>query len=100
MCLSAARVVAKEGGEHNVRSHVICPGFVRTPLVDKQIPEQARELGISEEEVVRRVMLGGTVDGVFTTVEDVAETALFLCAYPSAALTGQSFVVSHGWYMQ
>ncbi len=98
--LGLARVVAKEGGERNVRSHVICPGFVRTPLVDKQIPEQARELGISEDEVVRRVMLGGTVDGVFTTVEDVAQTALFLCAYPSAALTGQSFVVSHGWYMQ
>ena len=98
--LGLARVVAKEGGEHNVRSHVICPGFVRTPLVDKQIPEQARELGISEEEVVRRVMLGGTVDGVFTTVDDVAQTALFLSAYPSAALTGQSFVVSHGWYMQ
>ncbi len=98
--LGLARVVAKEGGEHNVRSHVICPGFVRTPLVDRQIPEQARELGISEEEVVRRVMLGGTVDGVFTTVDDVAQTALFLCAHPSAALTGQSFVVSHGWYMQ
>ncbi|WP_423199035.1 MULTISPECIES: 3-hydroxybutyrate dehydrogenase [unclassified Cupriavidus] len=98
--LGLARVLAKEGGEHNVRSHVICPGFVRTPLVDKQIPEQAKELGISEEEVVRRVMLGGTVDGVFTTVDDVAQTALFLCAYPSAALTGQSFVVSHGWYMQ
>ncbi|WP_354684322.1 3-hydroxybutyrate dehydrogenase [Cupriavidus necator] len=98
--LGLARVVAREGGERNVRSHVICPGFVRTPLVDKQIPEQARELGISEEEVVRRVMLGGTVDGVFTTVDDVAQTALFLCAYPSAALTGQSFVVSHGWYMQ
>lgn len=98
--LGLARVLAKEGGEHNVRSHVICPGFVRTPLVDKQIPEQAQELGISEEEVVRRVMLGGTVDGVFTTVDDVAQTALFLCAFPSAALTGQSFVVSHGWYMQ
>ncbi|CAG9166836.1 3-hydroxybutyrate dehydrogenase [Cupriavidus respiraculi] len=98
--LGLARVVAKEGGPRNVRSHVICPGFVRTPLVDRQIPEQARELGISEEEVVRRVMLGGTVDGVFTTMDDVAQTALFLCAYPSAALTGQSFVVSHGWYMQ
>ncbi|MEN7526909.1 MULTISPECIES: 3-hydroxybutyrate dehydrogenase [unclassified Cupriavidus] len=98
--LGLARVVAKEGGAHNVRSHVICPGFVRTPLVDKQIPEQARELGISEEEVVRRVMLGGTVDGVFTTVDDVAQTALFLSAFPSNALTGQSFVVSHGWYMQ
>jgi len=98
--LGLARVLAKEGAPHNVRSHVICPGFVRTPLVDKQIPEQAKSLGISEEEVVRRVMLGGTVDGIFTTVDDVAQTALFLCAFPSAALTGQSFVVSHGWFMQ
>jgi 3-hydroxybutyrate dehydrogenase len=98
--LGLAKVLAKEGAAHNVRSHVICPGFVRTPLVDKQIPEQAKELGISEEEVVRRVMLGGTVDGVFTTVDDVAQTALFLATFPSAALTGQSFIVSHGWAMQ
>ncbi|PRP72083.1 3-hydroxybutyrate dehydrogenase [Chromobacterium amazonense] len=98
--LGLARVLAKEGAPHNVRSHVICPGFVRTPLVDKQIPEQAKELGISEDEVIKRVMLGNTVDGVFTTVDDVAQTALFLAAFPSAALTGQSFVVSHGWYMQ
>lgn len=98
--LGLARVLAKEGAAHNVRSHVICPGFVRTPLVDRQIPEQARELGISEEEVVKKVMLGGTVDGIFTTVEDVAQTSLFLATFPSAALTGQSFVVSHGWFMQ
>ena len=98
--LGLAKVLAKEGAKHKVRSHVICPGFVRTPLVDKQIPEQARELGISEDEVVKRVMLGGTVDGVFTTVDDVAQTALFLCAFPSAALPGQSIVVSHGWFMQ
>jgi 3-hydroxybutyrate dehydrogenase len=98
--LGLARVLAKEGAAHNVRSHVICPGFVRTPLVDKQIPEQARELGISEEEVVRKVMLGNTVDGVFTTLDDVAQTALFLAAFPSAALTGQSFIVSHGWSMK
>ncbi|CAB3712395.1 3-hydroxybutyrate dehydrogenase [Achromobacter kerstersii] len=98
--LGLARVLAKEGAAHNVRSHVICPGFVRTPLVEKQIPEQAKELGISEEDVVKKVMLGDTVDGVFTTVEDVAQTALFLCTFPSAAFTGQSFVVSHGWYMQ
>jgi 3-hydroxybutyrate dehydrogenase len=98
--LGLARVVAKEGAEYNVRSHVICPGFVRTPLVEKQIPEQARELGITEEQVVKNVMLKETVDGIFTTVEDVAQTALFLAAFPSAALTGQSIVVSHGWYMQ
>ena len=98
--LGLARVLAKEGAKHDVRSHVICPGFVRTPLVDKQIPEQAKELGISEDEVIKKVMLGNTVDGIFTTVEDVAETALFLAAFPSAAFTGQSFMVSHGWYMQ
>jgi len=98
--LGLARVLAKEGAAHGVRSHVVCPGFVRTPLVEKQIPEQAKELGISEEEVINRVMLGNTVDGIFTTVEDVAQTVRFLAEFPSAALTGQSFVVSHGWHMQ
>ena len=94
-----ARVLAKEGGPHGVRSNVICPGFVRTPLVEKQIPEQARDLGISEEEVVRKVMLGNTVDQQFTTVGDVAEIALLLAAFETNALTGQSIVVSHGWSM-
>ena len=95
-----AKVVAKEGAAHGVRANVICPGFVRTPLVDKQIPEQAKELGISEQEVIKNVMLKETVDGEFTTVEDVAETALFLASFRSNALTGQSIVVSHGWFMQ
>ncbi len=95
-----AKVVAKEGAEHNVRCNVICPGFVRTPLVEKQIPEQAKALGISEQEVIRNVMLKDTVDGEFTTVDDVAEVALFFAAFQTNALTGQSLVVSHGWYMQ
>ena len=97
--LGLARVMAKEGAKHNVRSNVICPGFVRTPLVDKQIPEQAKELGISEERVVKEVMLAETVDKQFTTVEDVAELALFLAAFETNALTGQSICVSHGWHM-
>ena len=98
--IGLAKVVAKEGAAHKVRSNVICPGFVRTPLVEKQIPEQAKELGISEADVVKKVMLKETVDGEFTTVDDVAETALFLASFPSNALTGQSIVVSHGWFMQ
>ena len=98
--LGLARVLAKEGGPRGVRSHVICPGFVRTPLVERQIPEQARELGITEEQVVRNVMLKDTVDGEFTTLDDVARVALFLAAFPSAALTGQSINVSHGWSMR
>ncbi|WP_292222697.1 3-hydroxybutyrate dehydrogenase [Mesorhizobium sp.] len=98
--IGLAKVVAREGAAHGVRANVICPGFVRTPLVEKQIPEQARELGISEAEVVRTMMLRETVDGEFTTVSDVAETATFIAAFPSNALTGQSIVVSHGWFMQ
>jgi 3-hydroxybutyrate dehydrogenase len=98
--IGLANVVAKEGAAHGVRANVICPGFVRTPLVDKQIPEQAQELGISEQEVIKNVMLKETVDGEFTTVDDVAQTALFLASFGSNALTGQSIVVSHGWFMQ
>jgi len=98
--IGLAKVLAKEGAKHGVRSNVICPGFVRTPLVDKQIPEQARTLGITEAEVIKNVMLKETVDGEFTTVEDVAEATLFCAAFPSNAMTGQSFIVSHGWFMQ
>lgn len=98
--IGLAKTVAKEGAKHGVRANVICPGFVRTPLVDKQIPEQAKELGISEDDVIHKVMLKETVDGEFTTVEDVAQAALFFAAFGSNALTGQSLVVSHGWFMQ
>jgi 3-hydroxybutyrate dehydrogenase len=97
--LGLARTVAKEGGPKGVRANVICPGFVRTALVEKQIPEQAKSLGISEEDVVKKVMLGNTVDGEFTTVDDVAEVALLFAGMETNALTGQSVVVSHGWYM-
>ncbi|MCK6374374.1 MAG: 3-hydroxybutyrate dehydrogenase, partial [Zoogloea sp.] len=95
-----AKVIAKEGASHRIRANLICPGFVRTPLVDKQIPEQAKALGISEDEVIRKVMLKETVDGEFTTVDDVAQVALLFAAFPTSALTGQSMVVSHGWFMQ
>ncbi|MGA8955364.1 MAG: 3-hydroxybutyrate dehydrogenase, partial [Pseudolabrys sp.] len=98
--LGLAKVVAKEGAKHGVRANVICPGFVRTPLVDKQIPEQSKALGISEEQVVKGVMLKDTVDGEFTTVEDVAEAAVFFASFNTNALTGQSLIVSHGWSMQ
>jgi len=98
--LGLCRVIAKEGAEHNTTANVICPGFVRTPLVDKQIPEQAKELGISEDDVIRNVMLKDTVDGEFTTTDDVAEAVLFFAAASSKVHTGQSLVVSHGWFMQ
>ncbi len=98
--IGLCKLVAKEGAAIGVRANVICPGFVRTPLVEKQIPEQARDLGISEQEVIKNVMLRSTVDGEFTTTDDVAEVALFFAGFPSNALTGQSVIVSHGWHME
>jgi len=98
--IGLAKVVAKEGAKDKIRSNVICPGFVRTPLVEKQIPEQAQQFGISEDDVIKKIMLKDTVDGEFTTTADVAQTAIFLAAFPTNALTGQSVVVSHGWFMQ
>ncbi len=98
--IGLAQVVAKEGASHGVRANVLCPGYVRTPLVDKQIPEQAKALGISEADVVKKVMLKDTVDGEFTTIDDVAQAVLFFAAFPTNALTGQSLIVSHGWFME
>jgi 3-hydroxybutyrate dehydrogenase len=98
--IGLAKTVAKEGAKHGVRANVICPGFVRTALVERQTPEQARTLGMSEAAVIRDVMLKDTVDGEFTTLEDIAEAALFFASFESNALSGQSLVVSHGWFMQ
>jgi 3-hydroxybutyrate dehydrogenase len=98
--MGLCKTVSKEGGKHKIRANVICPGFVRTPLVEKQIPEQAAALGISQEDVIKKVMLKETVDGEFTTVQDVAQVALLFAGFESNALTGQSLVVSHGWFMQ
>jgi 3-hydroxybutyrate dehydrogenase len=97
--LGLARVMAKEGAKYNVRANTICPGFVMTPLVEKQIPQQAHDLGITEERVVKEVMLGETVDKQFTMIADVAEVALTLAAFKTNALTGESIIVSHGWHM-
>lgn len=98
--LGLVRSVAKEGAAHNISANLIGPGFVKTPLVEKQIPEQAKALGISEEEVIKKIMLGETVDGEFTNLDDVANVALFLASFQTNALTGQSVIVSHGWHIQ
>ena len=98
--IGLAKVLSKEGAENNVSANVVCPGFVRTPLVDKQIPEQAKELNISEADVIKHVMLKDTVDGQFTTTDEVADAVLYFAGASSTALTGQSMVVSHGWFMQ
>jgi 3-hydroxybutyrate dehydrogenase len=98
--LGLCRVIAKEGAPHGVRSNVICPGFVRTPLIERQIPALAAKMGVSEQDIVQDVMLKTTVDGEFTTVADIAAIAVFLAAFPTNALTGQSIIASHGWHME
>ncbi|NJD34788.1 MAG: SDR family oxidoreductase [Betaproteobacteria bacterium] len=97
--LGLCRTVAKEGAAHGVRANLICPGFVRTALIENQISELAARMKLSEAQLISDVYLKATVDGEFTTVADIAEVALFLAAFPSAALTGQSINVSHGWNM-
>ncbi|MBS3903969.1 MAG: 3-hydroxybutyrate dehydrogenase [Simkania sp.] len=97
--LGLARVIATEGAKHNIRSNVICPDYIRTPLVEKQIEQLAQEHHMSKENVIKKVMLPSTVDGEFTTVEDISEVAVFCAAFPSNALTGQSILVTHGWEM-
>jgi len=92
------RTVAKEGARHNVRANLVCPGFVRTPLVDKQIPEQAKELGISEERVIKEVMLE-RLSIKSSPRRRYRRSALMLAAFKTNALTGQSIIASHGWHM-
>jgi 3-hydroxybutyrate dehydrogenase len=98
--LGLCRAVAKEGAPYGVRAHVICPGFVRTPLVEKQIPEQAKILKLDPQEVVEQVMLKDTLDHQFTSMEEIGATAVFLAEQTTLALTGQSIMVSHGWFME
>ena len=98
--LGLCRVIALEGAAYNIHAYTICPGFVRTALAEKQIPEQAQKLNITEDEVVRNVMLKNTIDGQFTSLDDVARTVLFVADDISGSFSGQSFLVSHGWCMK
>ena len=99
--IGLAKVLAKEGAEHNVAANVVCPGFVRTPLVDKQIPEQAKELGITEERGDQeRDAEGHGRRRVHHDRRRRRRGAVLRRRAQSNALTGQSLVVSHGWFMQ
>jgi 3-hydroxybutyrate dehydrogenase len=98
--LGLCRAVAREGAPYGVRANVICPGFVRTALVEKQIPEQAKLLKMDPQDVVEKVMLKDTVDKQFTSTDEIADTAVFLAEQTTLALTGQSILLTHGWFME
>ena len=95
-----SKVVALEGGPHGVTSNCICPAFVRTPLVEGQIADQARTHGISEAEVIENVMLVKPVIKRLIEPEEVAEVALFLCAPEASFVNGASLVMDGGWAAQ
>jgi 3-hydroxybutyrate dehydrogenase len=92
-----SKTIALEGASHGVTSNTICPGYVRTPLVQQQIAAQARVHGIPEDEVVSRVMLRESAIKRLIEPEEVAELALFLCGPASSFATGTSFVMDGGW---
>ncbi|WP_329592661.1 3-hydroxybutyrate dehydrogenase [Streptomyces sp. NBC_01362] len=92
-----SKVVALEAAEHGVTSNCVCPGYVRTPLVENQIADQARTHGISEEEVVGRVMLERSAIKRLIDPGDVAEAVLWLCGPRTGHITGTSLAMDGGW---
>jgi len=91
------KTLALEVAQQGITANAICPGYVRTPLVEKQIPDQAKARGISEEEVVRDVLLAAQPTKQFVKVEEVADLAAFLCSDSAASITGAILSIDGGW---
>ena len=98
--LGLTKTVALEVAEQGITVNAICPGYVRTPLVDKQIPDTAAARGITEDEVIRDVMLGGQPTKKFVGVEEVGAFAVFLASDAAASITGASLSIDGGWVAQ
>ena len=91
------KTIALELAEKNITCNAICPGYVKTPLVDKQIADQAKARGISEADVVKNVILGAQPTKQFTTVEDVGALCVFLCGDAAKNITGAIIPIDGGW---
>jgi 3-hydroxybutyrate dehydrogenase len=94
------KTVALETAEHGITANAICPGYVLTPLVQKQIPDTARARGITEEEVVRNVLLHAQPTRQFVTTEQIGALSVFLCTAAAASITGAALPVEGGWTAQ
>ena len=92
--------IALEGAEHGVTCNAICPGYVKTPLVEKQIPDTAKARGMTEEEVVQKVILEAQPTKQFVTVEQVGALAVFLASPAAAQITGAAHQIDGGWVAQ
>ncbi len=91
------KTIALEGAEHGVTCNAICPGYVKTPLVEKQIPDTAKARGMTEEEVVQKVILDAQPTKQFVTVEQIGALAVFLCSENAAQITGAAHQIDGGW---
>ena len=95
--IGLTKVLALEVGEHNITSNAICPAYVRTPLVEKQIDEQARRHGISRDDVVQKIMLEPAAIRRLLEPEEVASLAVYLCSDKASGITGASIDIDLGW---
>lgn len=98
--LGLTKTVALETAEHGITVNAICPGYVLTPLVQKQIPETAKARGISEDEVVKTVLLHAQPTRQFVTTEQIGALSVFLCTGAAASITGAALPVEGGWTAQ
>jgi 3-hydroxybutyrate dehydrogenase len=95
--LGLTKVVALEVAEHNITSNAICPAYVRTPLVEKQIQDQAKRHGISAEDVVQKIMLEPAAIRRLLEPEEVASLAVYLCSDKASGITGAAIDIDLGW---
>jgi 3-hydroxybutyrate dehydrogenase len=98
--LGLTKTVALEVAQHGITVNAICPGYVLTPLVAQQIPDQAKTRGISEEEVKRDVLLAAQPTKRFVTTEEIGALAVFLCSNAAASITGAALPIDGGWTAQ
>jgi 3-hydroxybutyrate dehydrogenase len=98
--LGLTKTIALEAAEHGVTVNAVCPGYVRTPLVEKQIPDTAQARGITEQEVIRNVLLAAQPTKEFVTTEQLGALAVFLCSDAAASINGAALPVDGGWTAQ
>jgi 3-hydroxybutyrate dehydrogenase len=98
--LGFTKTVALETAEHGITVNAICPGYVLTPLVQKQIPETAKARGLTEEQVINDVLLHAQPTRQFVTTEQIGALAVFLCTDAAASITGTALPIDGGWTAQ